>query len=79
MRVRILATLVGAMSAVIMLLTAAPASAATFDFATAWNPKTSHNGQAQIDGSISYFGRQHGPWRPVGRPTRRATGDGCRW
>ncbi|HEY0636125.1 MAG TPA: hypothetical protein VGD67_00625 [Pseudonocardiaceae bacterium] len=52
MRTRIMVTVVGALSALLMLVTATPASAASFNFQTAWNG----NGAAMIDGHINYFG-----------------------
>ncbi|HEY0639777.1 MAG TPA: hypothetical protein VGD67_19185 [Pseudonocardiaceae bacterium] len=49
--------LAGVLTAVAMVATATPASAATFDFQTALNSGTAHDGRARIDGSISFFGR----------------------
>lgn len=57
MRVKIMAALVGVMTAVVMLVTATPASAASFDFRTAFNAGSEHDGAARIYGTIVFFGR----------------------
>ena len=56
MRARIMAVMVAALSALTMLLTATPASAVSFDLVTAFNPDSQHNGRAEANGNIAYFG-----------------------
>lgn len=57
MRAKLMAAFVGVLTAVALVATATPASAASFDFRTAFNAGTSHDGAASIWGTVVFFGR----------------------